>query len=61
MRVLAALVWKDLVIEARTRELVTSMSLVAFLALVILALANQAANSAARHQDFHGGKTAIAD
>ncbi len=39
MRVLGALIWKDLVIEARTRELVTSMSLVAFLALVILSLA----------------------
>ena len=39
MRPLAALIWKDLVIEARTRELVTSMSLVAFLALVILNLA----------------------
>ena len=38
MRALAALIWKDLVIEARTRELVTSMSLVAFLALVILNL-----------------------
>lgn len=39
MRILAALIWKDLVTEARTRELVTSMSLVAFLALVILSLA----------------------
>jgi heme exporter protein B len=39
MRILAALIWKDLVVEARTRELVTSMSLVAFLTLVILALA----------------------
>ena len=39
MRALAALIWKDLVIEARTRELVTSMSLVSFLALVILGLA----------------------
>jgi heme exporter protein B len=39
VRALAALIWKDLVIEARTRELVTSMSLVAFLALVILNLA----------------------
>ncbi len=39
MRVILALVWKDLVVEARTRELVTSMSLVAFLALVILSLA----------------------
>jgi len=34
-----ALIWKDLLIEARTRELVTSMSLVAFLVLVILSLA----------------------
>jgi len=33
------LIWKDLIIEARTRELMTSMSLVAFLALVILSLA----------------------
>jgi len=39
MRVLAALIWKDLIIEVRTRELLTSMSLVAFLALVILSLA----------------------
>jgi heme exporter protein B len=39
MKALAALIWKDLVIEARTRELVTSMSLVAFLALVVLTLA----------------------
>jgi heme exporter protein B len=39
MRAFAALIWKDLVIEARTRELVTSMSLVAFLALVVLTLA----------------------
>lgn len=39
MRALAALIWKDLVVEARTRELVTSMGLVAFLALVILNLA----------------------
>ncbi|HKV44052.1 MAG TPA: heme exporter protein CcmB [bacterium] len=39
MRALAALIWKDLVIEARTRELLTSMSLVAFLALVIMSLA----------------------
>ena len=39
MRILAALIWKDLLIEARTRELVTSMSLVAFLALVIMSLA----------------------
>jgi heme exporter protein B len=37
--VLLALIWKDLVIEARTREIVTAMSLVAFLALVILGLA----------------------
>jgi len=39
VRILAALIWKDLVTEARTRELVTSMSLVAFLALVIMSLA----------------------
>ena len=39
MRILAALIWKDLVVEARTRELVTSMGLVAFLALVIQNLA----------------------
>jgi heme exporter protein B len=36
---LAALVWKDLVTELRTRELVTSMGLVAFLSLVILGVA----------------------
>ncbi len=39
MRALGALIWKDLVIEARAREIVTAMSLVAFLALVILSLA----------------------
>jgi heme exporter protein B len=39
VRTLAALIWKDLVVEARTRELVTSMGLVAFLALVIQNLA----------------------
>jgi heme exporter protein B len=39
MRALAILIWKDLIIEARTRELVTSMSLVAFIALVIVSLA----------------------
>jgi len=39
MRTVLLLVWKDLVVEARTRELVTSMSLVAFLAVVILGLA----------------------
>ena len=39
MRALGTLIWKDLLIEARTRELVTSMSLVAFLALVIMSLA----------------------
>ncbi len=39
MKTLAALIWKDLVVEARTRELVTSMGLVAFLALVIQNLA----------------------
>jgi heme exporter protein B len=41
------LVWKDLVIEARTRELMTSMSLVAFLTLVILGLAAGASPHAA--------------
>ena len=39
MRAILALVWKDLVIEARTRELVTAMSLVAFLTVVIMSLA----------------------
>jgi len=39
VRILAALIWKDLIVEARTRELVTSMGLVAFLALVIQNLA----------------------
>jgi len=39
MRILVALVWKDLISELRTRELLTSMSLVAFLVLVILSLA----------------------
>lgn len=39
MRAILALVWKDLVIEVRTRELVTAMSLVAFLAVVIMSLA----------------------
>jgi heme exporter protein B len=39
MRAVAALVWKDLAIEWRTRELVTSMALVAFLSIVILGLA----------------------
>jgi heme exporter protein B len=39
MRVLSALILKDLIIEVRTRELLTSMSLLAFLALVILSLA----------------------
>jgi len=39
MRTVAALVWKDLVIEARTRELITAMSLVAFLALAVQSLA----------------------
>jgi heme exporter protein B len=38
MRVIGTLLWKDVVIEARTRELVTSMSLVAFLALLILSV-----------------------
>jgi heme exporter protein B len=39
MRAIVVLVCKDLIIEVRTRELVTSMSLVAFLSLVILSLA----------------------
>lgn len=39
MRAAAALVWKDLLAEARTRELMTSMSLVACLALVVQGLA----------------------
>jgi len=39
VRALGALIWKDLIIEARAREVVTAMSLVAFLALVILGLA----------------------
>jgi heme exporter protein B len=39
VRAILALVWKDLVIEARTRELMTAMSLVAFLTVVILSLA----------------------
>ncbi len=42
MRTIALLAWKDLVIEARTRELMSSMSLVAFLTVVILGLAAQA-------------------
>lgn len=39
MRAAAALVWKDVLAELRTRELVTSMTLVAFLALVVQGLA----------------------
>lgn len=39
MTAAAALVWKDVLAELRTRELVTSMSLVAFLALVVQGLA----------------------
>ena len=39
MKTVWLLAWKDLVVEARTRELVSSMSLVAFLAVVILGLA----------------------
>ncbi|HLW47648.1 MAG TPA: heme exporter protein CcmB [bacterium] len=39
MRVAAALIWKDVLAELRTRELVTSMSLVAFLALTVQGLA----------------------
>ncbi len=47
MKTVLILIWKDLMIEARTRELVTSMSLVAFLALVILSLAVGASPHAA--------------
>lgn len=43
MIVLAVLVWKDLVAELRSRELVTSMGLVAALALVIQGLVLQGA------------------
>jgi len=39
VRAAAALIWKDVVAELRTRELVTSMSLVAFLALVVQGVA----------------------
>ena len=39
MRTVWLLVWKDLVVEARTRELLSSMSLVAFLAVVIFGIA----------------------
>ena len=39
MRAIVLLAWKDLVVEARTRELLSSMSLVAFLTVVILGLA----------------------
>ena len=39
VRTILTLVWKDLVIEVRARELLTSMSLVAFLAVVIMSLA----------------------
>lgn len=39
MRIAAALIWKDVLAELRTRELVTSMSLVAFLALTVQGLA----------------------
>ncbi len=39
MKTVWLLAWKDLVVEARTRELVSSMSLVAFLAVVILGVA----------------------
>jgi heme exporter protein B len=39
VRVAAALIWKDVLAELRTRELVTSMSLVAFLALTVQGLA----------------------
>ncbi len=47
MNPIIALVWKDLSIELRTRELVTSMSLVAFLSLVILGLAARSTPPAA--------------
>ena len=47
MKPLAALIWKDLVTELRTRELVTSMALVAFLSLVILSLALSGSPAAA--------------
>jgi heme exporter protein B len=46
MRVAAALVWKDVLAELRTREIVTSMSLVAFLALTVQGLALGSAPSA---------------
>jgi heme exporter protein B len=39
MRAAAALVWKDIVAELRTRELVTSVSMVAVVALVVQGLA----------------------
>jgi heme exporter protein B len=39
MKAASALVWKDVLAELRTRELVTSMSLVAFLAVAVQGLA----------------------
>ena len=39
MRAVGALIWKDVLAELRTREVVTSISLVAFLALVVQGLA----------------------
>ena len=39
MRAAAALVWKDVIAELRTRELVTAMSMIAFLALAVQGLA----------------------
>ena len=39
MRAAAALIWKDVLVELRTRELATSISLVAVLALVVQGLA----------------------
>jgi heme exporter protein B len=39
MRAAGALIWKDVLAELRTRELITSMSLVAFLALVVQGVA----------------------
>jgi heme exporter protein B len=46
VRIAAALVWKDVLAELHTRELVTSMSLVAFLALTVQGLALGGAPSA---------------
>jgi heme exporter protein B len=46
VKIAAALIWKDVLAELRTRELVTSMSLVAFLALTVQGLAVGGAPSA---------------